>query len=139
MRGASNRHFAYVCAARTPIDGCARRYNGAGWGLTAPREATMLMHRTHYRILSRRERLAIAAAALTASGSLVCSLILVFDDASPSTWIAPTQEVVESLDHCDHLAARDAREQCKRALAAAKLNTLNRPTQTAGGEPARQR
>jgi hypothetical protein len=91
----------------------------------------MLIHKTHYRILSRRERLAIVAAALTASGSVVCSLILVFDDAAPGTWITPTQEVAEGLDHCDHLAARDSREQCKRALAAAKLNTLNRPTQTA--------
>jgi hypothetical protein len=91
----------------------------------------MLFQKAHYRILGRREGLAIAAAALTASGSVVCSLILVFDDASPGTWITPTHEVVESLDHCDHLAARDAREQCKRALAAARLSTLSRPTQTA--------
>lgn len=74
--------------------------------------------------------LAIAAAALTASGSVVCSLILMFEGASPDTWITPPQEVVESL-RCDRLAARDVRMQCKRALAAAKLNSLSRPTQTA--------
>lgn len=91
----------------------------------------MWIHAIHYRILSRRERLAITAAALTAACSVVCSLILVFEGASPNTWITPTQEVEEGLDRCDHLAARDARDQCKRALAAAKLNALSRPTQTA--------
>jgi hypothetical protein len=53
-----------------------------------------------------------------------------FEGASPDTWITPPQEVVESL-RCDRLAARDVRMQCKRALAAAKLNSLSRPTQTA--------
>ena len=91
----------------------------------------MLFRTGHYRILNRREALAIAAAAATASGSVVCSIILLFADASPDTWITPTQDVVESLQRCDQLAARDAREHCKRELAAARLSTLKRPTQTA--------
>ena len=91
----------------------------------------MLIHRTHYRILNRPEGLAIAAAALTASSSVVCSLIVVFAGTSPDTWVTPTETVAERLDRCDHLSTRDAREQCRRELAAARLNTLNRPAQTA--------
>jgi len=85
---------------------------------------------TRYRILERRERLALAAAALTASGSLACALIVLFGTASPDVWLAPTGEVTEDLRRCDDLATRQAQQHCKQALVSSRLDAAKRPTRT---------
>jgi hypothetical protein len=84
-----------------------------------------------YRILDRRERRAIAAVALTASSSLVCALIVLFESASPDVWLTPTSDVVEDLRRCDEMATRQAQQQCKQTLVESRLEAPKRSTHTA--------
>ena len=78
-------------------------------------------------LLSARERLAAALAALTASGSIAAALVLIFLDASPAGWLTPEPDLSELLAQCEQLSERVAREQCKRDIVTARLEAHKRP------------
>jgi len=78
-------------------------------------------------LLAPRERLAVAIAALTASGGIAAVLVLTFLDASPAVWLMPEPDLSDLLAQCEHLSERVAREQCKRDIVTARLEAHKRP------------
>jgi len=78
-------------------------------------------------LLAPGERLAVALAALTASGGIVAALILTFLGASPAEWLVPESDLSERLAQCDRISERHAREQCKKDIVTARLEANKRP------------
>ena len=66
--------------------------------------------------LSRRNRFAIALAAGTATTGLFSAVLLSFDAAAPSVWLAPSPQVMELAADCDRKPDRSNRERCRRLL-----------------------
>ncbi|HEY2978268.1 MAG TPA: hypothetical protein VGJ35_09880 [Burkholderiaceae bacterium] len=78
-------------------------------------------------LLAPGERLAVALAALTASGGIVAALILTFLGASPAEWLVPESDLSERLAQCEPISERQAREQCKQDVLTARLEANKRP------------
>ena len=78
-------------------------------------------------LLAPGERLAVALAALTASGGIVGALVLIFLGASPAEWLVPESDLSERLAQCERLSDRHAREQCKKDIVTARLEANKRP------------
>lgn len=77
-------------------------------------------------------RLAAAAAAVTASVSLLSALLLSFDRAGPQTWLAPSAEVLEMAADCDRHTERSVRDHCKQQLVAVRVARDKRGALLAG-------
>ncbi len=89
-------------------------------------------HPTFYGAPTRR-RIAAAVAATTTTAALVGSLLLTFDAASPTLWLAPSPQVLELVSRCDTLPTRHAREECARTVVAVLLQRRQQQsTQLAG-------
>ena len=71
--------------------------------------------------MPRSQRLAAAAAALTAGLGSLGALLLAFDGASPARWAQPTAELAQGIADCDQEHARATRDRCKQFLAQAAL------------------
>lgn len=92
----------------------------------------MPMHLHTFEPVPWRVRLAAAAAAVTASVSLLATLLLAVDRAGPQTWLAPSPEVLAMAAHCDRHTERGVRDHCKQQVVAARVARDTRGTQMAG-------
>ena len=72
------------------------------------------------RALRIPRRLAAAIAAATASVGVMSAVLLAFHTAGPAVWLAPTPDVLEAAASCDRQPERQAREQCRQQLVAAR-------------------
>lgn len=68
--------------------------------------------------MSFGQRAALALAAVATSGTLTASMLTLFDNASPSLWLAPSPDVLEAVSRCDQLRERLPREMCLRRVVA---------------------
>ncbi len=89
-----------------------------------------MTHETPTLCLPFRRRIIAAAAALTTTMSIVGALMLTFDAASPTQWLAPSPLVMERVSRCNELPTRRAREDCSTKVVAAMLQR-QQPTQVA--------
>ncbi len=78
--------------------------------------------------LPRRQRLAAAAAALTAGLGSLGALLLAFDNASPSRWAQPTAGLAQGIAACEQERGRSSRVRCKQLLAKAAVENTAKST-----------
>lgn len=84
-----------------------------------------------FRAIRVPRRLAAAIAAATASVGVLSAVLLAFHTAGPAVWLAPTPDVLEAAASCDRQPERQAREQCRQQLVAARLAPAQQTLQLA--------
>ena len=83
------------------------------------------------KMISRRDRLAIAAAALVASLSVSATVVLAFAGDGATAWFVGESSLAQVAHRCDQALSTAERRRCQRARAAAQRATDDAPTRLA--------
>lgn len=79
----------------------------------------MNVHPVPFRPINNRDRAMAALAALTATTSIACALVLSFDSATPDQLLTPSPALMAEVAQCGLQASRAAQSKCKQQVIAA--------------------